>query len=181
MTDPAHPIHPASPRTAPGGSHDQHAVARPGTGPPDRRDPPAAAGPTRPGRPPCSPPAAAAVVGRGGCARGGSGRRRVGRGGGRDDARRPPTAASDGVVANVSVPGRVVTSFADGTWQIGVDVAPGVYTTAGGPTCHHAVRRTRSGGDLVSRAGSPGRGTVVLVEADGWFETSGCPAWRRVG
>ncbi len=93
----------------------------------------------------------------------------------------PPTAASDGVVANVSVPGRVLTSFADGTWQIGVDVAPGVYTTAGGPTCHHAVRRTRSGGDLVSRAGSPGRGTVVLVEADGWFETSGCPAWRRVG
>ena len=91
-------------------------------------------------------------------------------------------AASDGFVANVSVPGRVLTSFADGTWQIGVDVAPGVYATAGAadPTCRHALRRTRGGGDG-SRAASPGPDTVVLREADGWFATAGCATWRRIG
>jgi hypothetical protein len=95
----------------------------------------------------------------------------------------PPPAASGGYVANVSVPGRILTSFADGTWQVGVDVAPGTYRTGGAvdAVCHHAVRRTRSGGDVVRRAAGPGPATVVLAEADGWFATAGCATWRRVG
>jgi hypothetical protein len=96
-----------------------------------------------------------------------------------------PRAATSGggYVANVSVPGRVLTSFGDGTWQIGVDVEPGTYTTAGAvdPTCHHALRRTRTGGDVVDATDGPGPATVVLTEADGWFETSGCATWNRAG
>jgi hypothetical protein len=92
-------------------------------------------------------------------------------------------ARGGGYVANVSVPGRVLTSFGDGTWQIGVDVEPGTYATAGAvdPTCHHALRRTRTGGDSIGAADGPGPATVVLREADGWFETSGCATWKRAG
>src|SRR4051812_30524555 len=88
----------------------------------------------------------------------------------------PPAAASGGYVANVSVPGRVLTSFGDGTWQIGVDVEPGTYTTtgAGGPSCRHALGRTRTGAKIAARRGST---TIVLTEADGWFDTAGCAMW----
>jgi hypothetical protein len=85
---------------------------------------------------------------------------------------------------NVSVPGRVLTAFGDGTWQVGVDVAPGTYMTAGavdGTTCSHALRTTRTGGKLTASSTGPGRATVVLAAVDGWFATSGCATWTRVG
>ena len=91
----------------------------------------------------------------------------------------PPVTG--GFVANVSVPGRVLTSFGDGTWQIGVDVEPGTYTTAGAGTssCRHALQPSRTG----EATGAVGRGpaTVVLTETDGWFDTSGCATWKRAG
>jgi hypothetical protein len=81
---------------------------------------------------------------------------------------------------NVSVPGRVLTAFGDGTWQVGVDVEPGTYTTtgAGGPTCRHALGRTRTGARIAEHRGST---TVVLTEADGWLDTAGCAMWTRTG
>jgi hypothetical protein len=86
-------------------------------------------------------------------------------------------------VANVSVPGRILTAFNDGTWQVGVDVAPGTYTSAGaaGTDCYHARRTASTGGDILSSAVSRGPATVVLTEDDGWFETSGCATWNRIG
>lgn len=86
----------------------------------------------------------------------------------------PVPVGSRVVVANVSVPGRVLTAFGDGTWQVGVDVAPGTYASAGGADCHHA-RSTRSGAD----GGGPT--TVVLTARDGWFTTAGCATWQRTG
>jgi hypothetical protein len=85
---------------------------------------------------------------------------------------------------NVSVPGRVLTAFGDGTWQVGVDIAPGTYMTAGavgGTTCSHALRPTRTGGKLTASSTGPNRATVVLAAIDGWFATSGCATWTRVG
>jgi hypothetical protein len=85
--------------------------------------------------------------------------------------------------ANVSVPGRTMTAFGDGTWQIGVDIAPGTYSTAGSADadCYYALRTALTGGDTQSSTISPGPATVVLTESDGWFETFGCAAWNRVG
>jgi hypothetical protein len=82
--------------------------------------------------------------------------------------------------ANVSVPGRTSTAFGDGTWQVGVDVAPGTYATAGsaGGSCFHALRAARTDGDAQSSAVSRGPATVVLRE--GWFQTFGCATWNRV-
>jgi hypothetical protein len=45
------------------------------------------------------------------------------------------------------VPGRELTSFADGTWQVGVDVLPGTYTSAGGPDCPDAFGAAVTGSD----------------------------------
>jgi hypothetical protein len=92
-------------------------------------------------------------------------------------------ATSPAFTANVSVPGRTLTAFRDGTWQIGVDIAPGTYTSAGsaGPACFHALRTSQTSGGVVNSAVSTGPSTVVLAEADGWFETSGCATWTRTG
>jgi hypothetical protein len=92
-------------------------------------------------------------------------------------------ATSPTFTANVSVPGRTLTAFRDGTWQIGVDIVPGTYTSAGsaGPACFHALRTSMAGGGVVNSAVSTGPATVVLTEADGWFETSGCATWTRTG
>ena len=79
----------------------------------------------------------------------------------------------------VSVPGRVLTSFGDGSWQVGVDVAPGTYTTVGGLDCRHALRVAVTGGDIAASAVEPDPATVVLTEDSGYFETSGCATWRR--
>ena len=81
----------------------------------------------------------------------------------------------------VSVPGRELTSFGDGTWQVGVDVLPGTYATVGGVDCRHAFSAAVTGSDIVKSAVAPGPATVVLAEDDGWFATSGCSTWTRVG
>jgi hypothetical protein len=96
---------------------------------------------------------------------------------------KPAAAQEPSFTANVSVPGRTLTAFGDGKWQVGVDVAAGTYTSAGtiGPGCYHALRTAMTGGPVVNSTVSPGPATVVLTEADGWFETSGCATWTRTG
>jgi hypothetical protein len=85
---------------------------------------------------------------------------------------------------NVSVPGRVLTAFGEGTWQVGVDIVPGTYMTTGpvdSAACHHALRTTRTGGKVTVGGVASGRATVVLNEANGWFASSGCATWTRIG
>jgi hypothetical protein len=73
-----------------------------------------------------------------------------------------------------AVPAAPLTTFGDGRWAVGRDVAPGTYAATGSTaTCHH-VRLPRAGA-----AADGAQGTVVL--ADGWFETAGCGRWTRVG
>lgn len=96
-----------------------------------------------------------------------------------DPAPTTPTALPASVSPNVSVPGRALTVIGDGVWQVGVDVEPGTYRSArGDATCRHALRHDRTGADVTAAAGA---GTVVLTADDGWFATSGCATWRRVG
>lgn len=81
---------------------------------------------------------------------------------------------------NVSVPGRVLTAFGDGTWQVGVDVVSGTYASAGGPDCRHAfTAAAATGGDIVAGAVDPGPTAVVLADDSGFFATSGCGTWTR--
>ena len=87
-----------------------------------------------------------------------------------------PRVAFDG---SVTVPGRELTAFGDGTWQVGVDVVPGTYTSTGGPDCRYALRAAVTGGDIAASTVGPGPATVVLAAGTGYVETSGCATWRR--
>ena len=87
-----------------------------------------------------------------------------------------PRVAFDGTV---TVPARELTAFGDGTWQVGVDVAPGTYTSTGGPDCRYALRAAVTGGDIAASAVGPGPASVVLAEDAGYVETSGCATWQR--
>jgi hypothetical protein len=89
-----------------------------------------------------------------------------------------PRVAFDGTV---SVPGRELTAFGDGTWQIGVDVVPGTYATTGGVECYHSLRPAVTGQDIARMAVVHGPATVVLAEDGGWITTSGCGTWSRTG
>jgi hypothetical protein len=97
-------------------------------------------------------------------------------------APRTPPALPASVSPNVSVPGRVLTAFGDGVWQVGVDIEPGTYASTGsvaGATCQHALRTARSGGDVTTTTAPAGPMTVVLTADDNWFATSGCATWKR--
>jgi hypothetical protein len=87
-----------------------------------------------------------------------------------------PRVAFDG---SVTVPGRELTAFGDGTWQVGVDVVPGTYTSTGGPDCRYALRAAVTGGDVAASTVGPGPATVVLAADTGYVETSGCATWQR--
>ena len=81
----------------------------------------------------------------------------------------------------VSVPGRELTAFGDGTWQVGVDVVPGTYASTGGVECRHAVTGADLARAALARAApSPGGATVELARGSGWFATSGCATWTRM-
>ena len=78
----------------------------------------------------------------------------------------------------MTVPARELAAFGDGTWQVGVDIMPGTYTSTGGPDCRYALRAAVTGGDIASAIGSE-PATVALTEGDGYVQTSGCATWRR--
>lgn len=96
-----------------------------------------------------------------------------------DDA--PVTAPEPRVAfgGNVSVPGRVLTAFGDGTWQVGVDVEPGTYASTGGADCRHAFTAAVTGSAIVAGAVGPSPTAVVLADDSGFFATSGCGTWTR--
>lgn len=87
-----------------------------------------------------------------------------------------PRVAFDGAV---TVPGRELTAFGDGAWQVGVDIVPGTYTSSGGPDCRYHLQAAVTGGDIAASTVTPGPATVVLTEDAGYVETSGCATWQR--
>jgi hypothetical protein len=70
----------------------------------------------------------------------------------------------------------------DGTYEVGVDIKPGKYKTAGGEGCYWA-RLKNLDGDLdaiLANNLSDGPQTVTIKKTDKGFETSNCVAWRKV-
>ena len=88
----------------------------------------------------------------------------------------PPTAAG---------PSGPLTTFGEGTWEVGVDIAPGKYKTSGSTSsgCYYARLKQNDGslGDIIDNNIQDGPMTVVIKSNDGYFETSGCEDWVKVG
>jgi hypothetical protein len=78
-----------------------------------------------------------------------------------------------------------LTEFGDGVWEVGVDIAPGKYKTAGtdGYGCYYARLHANDGTveDILSNGFGQGPVTVTVRPDDGYFETSGCSGWTRAG
>lgn len=87
-----------------------------------------------------------------------------------------PVPAPDGVAP---------ATFGAGVWEVGVDIAAGKYKTVGtdGYGCYHARLLTGDGSvaDILANGFSQGPVTVTIRDSDGYFETSGCYDWIRVG
>lgn len=94
----------------------------------------------------------------------------------------PPAPAS--APAPVGPP---ATSFGDGTYSVGTDIAPGTYHTTG-PTanspmgCYWARSSDNSGNTSSIIANNLGHGpaTVTISPADASFQTDGCNRWTLV-
>lgn len=66
----------------------------------------------------------------------------------------------------------------DGVWQAGTDFDPGIYRAPGGGTCYWATLGSADTGDITNNG--LGKNPTVTI-GSGWFETSGCGAWTKIG
>lgn len=87
-----------------------------------------------------------------------------------------PTAAA---------PAGPLTTFGDGVWEVGVDIAAGKYKTTGTDSygCYYARLQHNDGSisDIIGNGFGQGPVTVTIKDTDGYFETSGCVDWTRAG
>jgi hypothetical protein len=82
-------------------------------------------------------------------------------------------------------PGQPKTTFGgDGTYQVGIDIAPGTYRSAGkveGPMPFCSWKRLRSldTNDIIDINNSAGPQVVVIRPTDAAFWTQGCQPWTK--
>lgn len=73
------------------------------------------------------------------------------------------------------------TSFSDGTFLVGKEVAPGTYRARGGGDCYWARLSGFGGSDIIVNGGFTRNQTVTVSSSDKGFESSGCGTWHRIG
>jgi hypothetical protein len=74
------------------------------------------------------------------------------------------------------------TSFADGIWAVGIDVAPGTYHTDGGGSCYWERESdfTASGtNSIIANDNASGPATVTVASTDKGFKSRGCGTWTK--
>jgi hypothetical protein len=85
-----------------------------------------------------------------------------------------------------AVPAGPKTEFGNGTWEIGVDIAPGKYKTSGpedsGRPCF--AQTTKEGdaslGDIQKQELSEGPLTFIIpAKGVKFFESAGCSVWKK--
>lgn len=89
----------------------------------------------------------------------------------------PPASASPPVPA---------TSFGEGRFVVGTDIAAGTYRTAGKSghlDCYWERLRDTSGGteSIIANSLAPGPATVTIDRTDGAFQTRWCRTWTKAG
>lgn len=82
-----------------------------------------------------------------------------------------------------TAPAEPATTFGDGTWLVGVDIAPGSYRAPGGGDCHWARFADLNGEDIIITNEFSTTNSQVLVEimaGDVAFATNGCGTWATI-
>jgi hypothetical protein len=79
--------------------------------------------------------------------------------------------------------GPKVTTFGQGTWRVGVDIAAGTYSTVAESSCYWARLKNFTGGlDAINANANKESGTKVTVTikaTDKGFLSRGCGTWKR--
>ncbi|WP_331532871.1 hypothetical protein [Pseudonocardia sp.] len=75
-----------------------------------------------------------------------------------------------------------------GRYRVGPDLTPGIYQTSGengssATGCYYARLKTGDGslGDIIDNYVAQGPMTVTVGQSDGYFETTGCSPWTKIG
>jgi hypothetical protein len=70
--------------------------------------------------------------------------------------------------------------FSDGTYIVGVDIAPGTWRSPGGDLCYWERLGGFSGefGDIIANGVPGGQAIVTIASTDVGFSTSGCGEWN---
>ncbi len=95
----------------------------------------------------------------------------------------PAGVASGGDTAaavEASPPSGPLTTFGDGKWEIGVDIAEGKYKTTGpasGSICYADTEN--DAGKIGQQEVAQGPVTMTIKKSDGYFKTSGCAEWKK--
>lgn len=71
--------------------------------------------------------------------------------------------------------------ISDGTWEVGSDIKPGKYKSAGGDICYWERQSGSSGtmNDILSNSLAAGPQVVTIKKSDYAFKTQGCAPWIR--
>lgn len=71
--------------------------------------------------------------------------------------------------------------FADGTYVVGLDIAPGTWRTAGQSGCYWARLKDLTGdmGSLLANENSPGSAVVAIAATDKGFTSRRCGTWTK--
>lgn len=73
--------------------------------------------------------------------------------------------------------------FPDGTYFVGIDVAPGTWHNSGGTSCYWQRMSGFSGnlGEIIANANVSGPVNVTIGAGDKGFKSSRCGTWTKVG
>ena len=77
--------------------------------------------------------------------------------------------------------GPQATTFSDGTWAVGIEIAPGTYSAPGGGSCYWSTLSDLTGGDnsIISNDLPSGPVTVTIDPTVKGFKTNGCGQWTK--
>lgn len=92
------------------------------------------------------------------------------------------TPATTAPPATSEAPLAPKTTFEDGTWQVGIDIAPGTYKAEGG-TCYWERLKGLSGqfDDIITNGTGSGQVLVTIEPTDKAFRSQMCGEWTLVG
>jgi hypothetical protein len=76
-------------------------------------------------------------------------------------------------------PGQPNTTFGEGLYQVGVDIAPGIYRSAGGTGCYWARLKSLNTNDYIDSNLGNGPQVVQIDPTDKAFKTSHCQPWQK--
>jgi hypothetical protein len=84
-----------------------------------------------------------------------------------------------GTWSPIPAAGHPATTFGNGTWAVGTEIAPGTYSTQGGTGCYWARLSGFTGNatSIIANTNATGPTTVTIDPSDVGFDTHSCGTW----